>query len=182
MQPNRTGAFWFPLLTGQCETSLIRAVKVIQTLAVVCSLLGFSSTIRAKDFSPEEAEVVRVIEAWNKAFDEGDYATLGRIIADDAVIHSTYLKGVFNSKKDFLDAYRKKKSVDKTLFRANVTTRTDMKFSIATNQADVIESLDVESRNPDSRRPSYVTLGRNMKLRKEYDGVWRIVYHKTDRL
>lgn len=140
-------------------------------LITLVPLLGFAS-------SPEEAAVLRVTEEWQRAWDNNEFEKLEQLLTDEIYMESRSLRATFKDKKSFLEAVRKMKAQQKTGMYTFVTTVTDAKVKISRDEATVVRTFYTERTGGGDRPWRGDPTTKEMRLRKQSTGEWRIYYEK----
>jgi ketosteroid isomerase-like protein len=134
-------------------------------------LLGFAA-------SPDEAAVLQVSQEWQKAWDSDDFQKLDQLLTDEIDMESRSLKATFKEKKSFLEAVKKMKTDPRARMYTYVTTVTDAKVKVSGDQASVIRTWYTERTGGGSRPWKSDPTSKEMRLRKQSNGDWRIYYEK----
>lgn len=151
-------------------------IHLYAVLSVV-SLLGLFPLLVFAG-SPDEAAVLKVTEEWQKAWDKDDCDRLAELLTDEIDIESRSLKGTFKERKAFIDAVRKTKAQQAGKMYSYVTTVTDAKVKVAGTEASVVRTYFTERTGGGERAWKGNPSTKEMRLRKQSNGEWKIYYEK----
>lgn len=158
------------------------------SLAIIFIALGFGyaaithAAYGKTDWSPEQQQILQVLDDWEKAYQNGDYEKMREILTEDAIISSASLKGNYK-RDDYIELVKKKQITQKSMMDSQETTRLNIKITISGDTAEVEEKYEVTTRTPGGNRglTNRSTYGSEIKLKKE-NGTWKIYYRKSYKL
>ena len=141
--------------------------------------LVFSAGVTPLLKNPTEVEkdIATAVDNFRAAYEKLDRDGMLRWLTDDAVIQSSYLKAIYRNKKEFVDAFLKKKESEKQTKSISVhPTKAELKV----NGDDAVLKMDWEAevRSPDIHGVWRGSGASEYKLRKE-NGFWRIYSWRT---
>jgi ketosteroid isomerase-like protein len=111
-------------------------------ISLVLLFFGCATISKAADWTPEQKEVIAVMDAWQKAWDSGDTDGLGKLLADDINMTSRSLGGNFRDKAKFLGAYRKWYIERKAFFKIPEQYITYLEVKVMGNEASLTRRID----------------------------------------
>ena len=140
-------------------------------LVTLAPLIGFPS-------SPEEAAVLRVTEEWQRAWDNNDFEKLEQLLTDEIYMESRSLRATFKDKMSFLQPVRKMKAQQRAGMYTFVTIVTDAKVKIPGDETSVVRTFYTERTGGGDRPWRGDRTTKEMRLRKQSSGEWKIYYEK----
>lgn len=157
----------------------LKKFVMLFVLMVSVLVLFFPYKGYTKTWTPEQAEVIKVMEEWQTAYENNDFETMDRLLDENIHMESTSLGGTFNDKKSYLEALKKYKSDTKRklcVFHMKVTYE-DVKI-VNNDRAFVVKTIDVIQLSSCGVRPYKRASVKETELRKK-DGQWKIYSEKN---
>jgi len=130
--------------------------------------------VAAPEWTPEQKEVIAVMEAWQKAWDGGDADKIGQLLADEVDMTSRTLGGNFKDKAMFIEAYKKWSVGSRTQPGLLSQYVTYQEVKISGDDASLVRKIDW------TRTGGRFSSGTSIKSArlKKINGEWRIVSEK----
>jgi len=153
------------------KAHIYASVLLSGLLIALVPLLGFAA-------SPDEAAVLKVSQEWQKAWDSDDFEKLGQLLTDEIDMEIRSLKATFKDKKSLIEAVRKMKTQQRTGMYTYVTTVTDAKVKVSGDEASVVRTWYTERTGGGSRPWKSDPTSKEMRLRKQSNGEWKIFNEK----
>ncbi len=152
---------------------------------VVCLLVAaLAAPVFAAEWTPEQKQVIAVMDQYQKAWDNGDIRTLGQLMPDKIDMTSVALKqyspagdGVFTDKASFLSAYTNQQARQRSgpqVWGINQKI-TYLKVSVSGDEATVDRKIDWWTTG--TRQVNSGTLAKKGQLKK-LNGEWKFYADK----
>jgi ketosteroid isomerase-like protein len=136
----------------------------------VAAVLALGAT-----WTPEQKELIAVMDDWQKAYDRGDADKLGQLLADEIDFTSRSLKGTFKDKASLLEAYKQWFVAHKSKFSVPDQYITYLDVKIAGDEASVSRKIDWTQRGERGLQSGSVT---KTSYLKRLNGKWKIYSEK----
>lgn len=140
---------------------------LLSALVIVVGL----PALAAPDWTPEQKEIIAVMDEWEKAYHSGNAAKIGDILADEIDFTSSSLKGTFRDKTSYLEAYKKWYAGSRAVVSPTSTSITYQEIKVSGDEASVTRKIDWSRRGDRG-----VQQGTNTKTArlKKINGEWKI--------
>ncbi len=129
----------------------------------------------APDWTPEQKEIINVMDQWQKAYDNGDADKLGQLLANEIDFTSRSLKGTFKDRASFLEAYKKWVAENRAKMALISQYITYLEAKVSGGEASVTRKIDWTQKG--DRGLSSGTLTKTTQLKK-LNGEWKIYAEK----
>jgi ketosteroid isomerase-like protein len=128
--------------------------------------------------TPDEEAVLKVTQEWQTAWDGNDFAKLDQLLTDELYVVSLSLKTTFTDKKTYLEAVKKMKSEQRNKMFTFTTTVTEAKVTVSGSEASIVRTFYTERTGGGERLWKSGNTTKEMRLRKQDSGDWKIHYEK----